>query len=113
MITFHRNTQPETQMLPLAARPRESDPSGWAATQVDLGTVLSSWGKRDSGTARLEQAVAAYHAALEVETRDRSPLHWATIQNNLAIALASLGERENGTSHLEEAVAVYRAALGE
>ena len=75
--------------------------------------MLSSWGKRDSGTARLEQAVAAYHAALEVETRDRSPLHWATIQNNLAIALASLGERENGTSHLEEAVAVYGAAFGE
>ena len=33
-------------------------------TQNNLGTALSSLGERDSGTARLEEAVAAYRAAL-------------------------------------------------
>ena len=70
-------------------------------------------GERESGTARLEEAVAAYRAALEERTRERVPLDWATTQNNLGNALATLGERESGTARLEEAVAAYRAALEE
>ena len=34
-------------------------------------------GERESGTARLEEAVAAYRAALEERTRERVPLDWA------------------------------------
>jgi len=34
-------------------------------------------GERESGTARLEQAVTAYRAALEEHTRERVPLQWA------------------------------------
>ena len=71
----------------------------------------SRLGERESGTARLEEAVAAYRAALLERTRERVPLYWATTQNNLANALSSLGERESGTARLEEAVAAYRAAL--
>ena len=70
-------------------------------------------GERESGTARLEEAVAAYRAALEECTRERVPLEWAMTQNNLGNALATLGERESGTARLEEAVAAYRAALEE
>ena len=70
-------------------------------------------GERESGTARLEEAVAAYRAALEELTRERVPLDWATTQNNLGDALRTLGERESGTARLEEAVAAYRAALEE
>ena len=70
-------------------------------------------GERESGTARLEEAVAAYRAALEERTRERVPLDWATTQNNLGNALRTLGERESGTARLEEAVAAYRAALEE
>ena len=70
-------------------------------------------GERESGTARLEEAVAAYRAALEEQTRERVPLDWATTQNNLGNALWTLGERESGTARLEEAVAAYRAALEE
>ena len=70
-------------------------------------------GERESGTARLEEAVAAYRAALEERTRERVPLHWAMTQNNLGNALLTLGERESGTARLEEAVAAYRAALEE
>ena len=53
-------------------------------------------GERESGTARLEEAVAAYRAALEERTRERVPLDWAMTQNNLGIALADArraGER--------------------
>ena len=70
-------------------------------------------GERESGTARLEEAVAAYRAALEERTRERVPLHWAMTQSDLGNALLTLGERESGTARLEEAVQAYRAALEE
>ena len=82
-------------------------------TQNNLGDALARLGERESGTARLEEAVAAYRAALEEWTRERVPLDWAMTQNNLGNALARLGERESGTARLEEAVAAYRAALEE
>ena len=75
--------------------------------------ALIRLGERESGTARLDEAVAAYRAALEEETRERVPLDWAGTQNNLGIALAMLGEREGGTAKLEEAVRSFRAALEE
>ena len=52
-------------------------------TQMNLGTALETLGERESGTARLTEAVAAYHAALEERTRDRVPLDWALTQMNL------------------------------
>ena len=42
------------------------DADSRAATQNNLGTALISLGDRESGTARLEEAVFAYKAALEV-----------------------------------------------
>ena len=83
------------------------------AARNNLGIALWTLGERESGTARLEEAVAAYRAALEERTRERVPLDWATTQNNLGNALDRLGERESGTARLEEAVAAYRAALEE
>src|SRR5262252_1487658 len=78
-----------------------------------LGTALATLGERESGTARLEEAVAAYRDALTEYTRERVPLDWAMTQNNLGNALQRLGERESGTAQLEEAVAAYRDALTE
>ena len=66
-----------------------------------------------SGTARLQEAVAAYRTALEEWTRERVPLQWAKTQNNLGNALRALGERESGTARLQEAVAAYESALEE
>ena len=57
-------------------------------TQNNLGNALWTLGEREDGTARLEEAVAAYRAALEVWTRERVPLDWAMTQNNLGNALA-------------------------
>lgn len=40
----------------------------WARTQNDLGNALAKLGGRESGTARLEEAVAAYREALKERT---------------------------------------------
>jgi hypothetical protein len=56
---------------------RERVPLDWAEAQDNLGRALEVLGERESGTARLEEAVAAYRAALEERTRDRVPLDWA------------------------------------
>jgi tetratricopeptide (TPR) repeat protein len=82
-------------------------------TQNNLGNALSRLGERESGTARLEEAVAAYRDALQEWTRERVPLQWAGTQNNLGNALSSLGERESGMARLAEAVAAFRDALQE
>jgi hypothetical protein len=47
-------------------------------------------GQRESGRSRLEEAVAAFRAALEEITRERAPLQWALTQNNLGNALDAL-----------------------
>jgi hypothetical protein len=70
-------------------------------------------GERDGGTARLEEALAAYRAALQEQTRERVPLDWATTQNNLGNALIRLGERDIWTVKLEEAVSAFGEALKE
>jgi tetratricopeptide (TPR) repeat protein len=74
--------------------------------------ALDARGAR-GGTARLEEAVAAYRAAQQECTQERVPLDWAMTQMNLGALLRALGERESGTARLEEAVAAYRAALEE
>ena len=61
-------------------------------TQTSLGNALQALGERESGTTRLEEAVAAYRAALEENTRARVPLEWAQTQMNLGVALWVLGD---------------------
>ena len=51
----------------------------------DLAVALANLGERESGAARLAEAVEAYREALKEQTRDRVPLDWAQIQFNLAI----------------------------
>ena len=46
---------------------RERVPLDWALTQMNLGIALQTLGERESGTARLEEAVAAYRLALAGE----------------------------------------------
>ncbi|QLH38402.1 MAG: tetratricopeptide repeat protein [Defluviicoccus sp.] len=48
-------------------------PLQWAATQNNLGNALATLGERESGTARLQDAVTAYRAALQEYTRARAP----------------------------------------
>jgi tetratricopeptide (TPR) repeat protein len=80
---------------------------------MNLGNALFRLGERQSGTARLEEAVAAYRDALMETTRERLPLDWAAAKMNLGNALQVLGQRESGTAQLEEAVVAFRDALME
>jgi hypothetical protein len=59
----------------LAERTRERVPLDWAMTQNNLGTALRALGERDSGTAQLEEAVAAFDACLAV-TETAWPEEW-------------------------------------
>ena len=92
-------------------RARGSGQRGVAAN--DLGVSLQALGECESGTARLDEAVAAFREALKERTRECVPLDWAMTQNNLGNALQTLGSRESGTARLDEAVAAYREALKE
>jgi hypothetical protein len=40
----------------------------------NLGTALTTLGERETGTARLREAIAVYHDALRELTRERAPL---------------------------------------
>ncbi|MGB9367117.1 MAG: tetratricopeptide repeat protein [Xanthobacteraceae bacterium] len=79
----------------------------------DLALALRTLGEHDSGTTRLEEAVATYRRGLQEWTRERAPLDWAGLLNNLGNALGLLGGRVLGTTHLDEAVGAYREALKE
>ena len=97
----------------MAVYPRSTGALDWAATQGHVSASGSSGSASGrAGTARLEEAVTAYRAALEERTRERVPLDWARRRWILAMRFR-LGERESGTARLEEAVSAYRAALEE
>jgi hypothetical protein len=64
-------------------------------TQNNLGAALSTLGERESGTAKLVEAVAAYREALKEWTRDAAP-HWHDLaQQNLARCIALSEQRRN------------------
>ena len=79
--------------------------------QLRFGQSLSTLGEREGESDKLERAIDAYRAALEVYSPENSPLRWAEVQAHLAIALKTLGERESGTERLEQAANANLAAL--
>jgi len=98
-------------------RTRDRVPLDWAATQNNLGNALRTLGERQSGTERLEEAVAAFREALKEWTRDRVPVQWASTQVNLGIVYIAFFEktgdaarRDTARSHVEAALEVFRAA---
>jgi hypothetical protein len=62
-------------MPPLAAQLTTS-----ACNTKICQALCSGFGSRERGTARLEEAVAAYREALKEWTRERVPLDWAGTQ---------------------------------
>jgi hypothetical protein len=62
---------------------RERVPLDWATTQNNLGFALTTLGERESGTARLQEAVTAYQNALLERTRQHDPFGWAQSEHNL------------------------------
>ena len=59
---------------------------------------------------RLEEAVAAYRAALEERSRERVPLDWAYTQFNMGLALTALGKRTSSRQQLQQALACFQQA---
>jgi hypothetical protein len=86
-------------------------PLDWAMTQMNLGNALMSLGERESGTTQLEEAVAAYRAALEERTHDRVPLDWAMSTGNQGVALMLLAERLGDATTAQTAVQQIEVAL--
>jgi len=82
-------------------------------TQMNLGTALQALGARESGTARLEEAVAAYREALQENTRERVPLDWAMTQMNLALVYRALFDKDHEPRHLDDALEAADGALEE
>ena len=70
-----------------------SSDDGRGAAHVWLGNALLALGERESGTARLDEAVAAYREALKERTPEAAPYCHDQTQENLAICLALLEQR--------------------
>ena len=67
-----------------------------AVANRNLGLALQRLGERESGTARLEEAVKAYQAALEEWRRDRVPLDWAMTRTTSASRCRGSGNERAG-----------------
>jgi tetratricopeptide (TPR) repeat protein len=89
--------------------PRERYPKQWGTVQHDLGVTYRA---RQSGNPaeNVEQAIAAYEAALTVRSPEGDPDNWAITEYNLGNALV---ERQQGDrrENLQRAIAAYQAAL--
>jgi hypothetical protein len=78
---------------------------------MNLGNALETLGERESGTARLEEAVAAFRAALTENTRERVPLDWAASTGNQGVTLMLIAERLSDVTKARSAVQQIEAAL--
>ena len=67
-------------------------------TQNNLGLALWRLGERESGRARLEEAVAAYRAALEVFEAGGAAYYAGLTRENIGHVQALLAERLHATA---------------
>ena len=65
----------------------------WAMTQNNLGNALLALGQRESGTARLDEAVGAYREALKELTLAQADHYQAGVKGNLERAEKTLAAR--------------------
>lgn len=75
-------------------------PSPTSTTARRRTTTRKSPLPGESGTARLEEAVAAHRAALGERTRERVPLDWAGTTLSLCLACALIAERSRDPAAL-------------
>ena len=52
----------------LAEHPRKTDPAAWATVKVNMAVALTTLATRDPNPAHLDEAIAAFRAALQVQT---------------------------------------------
>jgi len=75
-----------------------------------MGNVLFDLGLRESGTTRLEEAVAAYREALKEDSR-RGPSQWASTLGYEGFALMILAERRVDPAMAESALSRITTAV--
>jgi tetratricopeptide (TPR) repeat protein len=66
---------------------------------------------RESGTAKLEEAVAAHRDALKEMTRERAPLQWAMSFGNQGVVLVLLAQRRRDAAMAETALSQINEAF--
>jgi hypothetical protein len=86
-------------------------PLAWAQTQTNLGLALWHLGKRESGTAKLEEAIAAYREAMKEHIRERYPRDWAVAFGNEGVALMLLAERRHDAAMAGTALSQINKAV--
>jgi tetratricopeptide (TPR) repeat protein len=93
-------------------------PSGstdWAKTQNNIGIAWQNLPTRDAAakTKNVEQAIAAYQAALGVYTKTADPADWAWTQDNLGLAWSDLpaASTAENAENLRRAITAFEAAL--
>jgi hypothetical protein len=77
----------------LQVRTRDGVPLDWAATQNNLGAALVALGERESGTAHLEEAVAAWEACLTVTASIWPQASMQKVRSNIDQARAESARR--------------------
>ena len=55
---------------------RQREPEKWAEAEFELGAALFASGKRESGSEKLAEAVAAYREVLKEFPREWFPKEW-------------------------------------
>jgi len=83
----------------------------YASTQNNLGTAYWHLAQQQQPVEHLQQAIAAYQAALTQYHPEREPLNWGMIQNNLGTAYWNLAQYEDPLPYLQLAIHAYREAL--
>jgi len=87
--------------------------TGLARASLGLGTALAHIGERETGTARLKEAVAPLKKAIAILSRDADMQAWASAQLRLGQVLALIGERDRSSAALRDAAQAFREGLKE
>ncbi len=78
--------------------------------QSNIGQTLWELWQRGNSSAKLEEAVSAYRAALTIRNRQRDPVVWALTQCRLGLALWTLGQRLGDNEKIGSGAAACREA---
>ncbi len=82
-------------------------------TQNNIGLALWRLGQRENSTAKLNEAVEAYGAALLEFRREQVPFVWAQTQENLAWAYGAFFDVTREPRYLDHALQAVDGALEE
>jgi tetratricopeptide (TPR) repeat protein len=92
------------------ATDRSRAPLLWAELQDQMGGVLAAMGERYSEPVVIEEAIAAFAAALEERRVENTPLLWARSLANQAEAMLQLARRSKDRELAQKALAQLMTA---